>query len=63
MKKYKRRLPRFKIKITAHSSVVVYAPTVTQAKYKVWNQIKDGYTYGYKNRQEFMKGCHATKMS
>lgn len=33
----------------------VRADSARQARQRAWNVIKDGYTYGWKNRAEFMK--------
>jgi len=37
------------------------AENATQAKSKVWQDIKDQYTYGFKNRAEFMRKATATR--
>jgi hypothetical protein len=47
---------RFTIQVTPYHSESVLALNLTQAKYKVWNRIKDGYTYGYRTRASFVKG-------
>jgi len=47
---------RYTIQITSHHSASVLASDLTQAKYKIWNSIKDGYTYGFKTRSAFVKG-------
>lgn len=53
MKKTKQK--KFIIRVSSHTTFRAEAPSSTQAKYKVWNRIKNGYTYGYRNRGEFMK--------
>lgn len=52
-------MKRFVIQVTPNHSEAVTASTLTQAKYKVWNRIKDGYTYGFKTRSAFVKGTKA----
>jgi len=49
-------MKRFVIQVTPNHSEAVTASSSTQAKYKVWNRIKDSYTYGYRNRSQFVKG-------
>jgi len=52
---------RYTVRVSSHSTIVVMASTATQAKSKVWNDIKDQYTYGFKSRAAFMKGTTARR--
>jgi hypothetical protein len=59
--KSKPRLKKFVIRVSIHHKVVVRATNSTSAKYKVWNDIKDGYTYGFKSKHDFMKGTNVVE--
>jgi hypothetical protein len=51
-------MKRYTIQITPHHSETVVASDLTRAKYKIWNSIKEGYTYGFRTRHQFVKGTH-----
>ena len=38
---------KYKVRLSAHASHTVKASTPNQARRKVWNEIEDGYTYGW----------------
>lgn len=57
----KKKKYRYTVRVSRHSTIVVMASNATQAKSKVWTDIKDGYTYGFKSRKAFMKGATATR--
>ena len=52
---------RYIVRVSPRSTIVVMAENATQAKSKVWQDIKDQYTYGFKNRAEFMRKATATR--
>jgi len=52
---------RYIVWVSSRSRIVAMAPNATAAKSKVWSEIKDGYTYGYDNRKQFMKGATAKR--
>ena len=54
-------MKRFTIQITPHHAESVMSSDLTHAKYKIWNRMKDGYTYGYRTRSQFMKGTKEKK--
>ena len=56
MKKY-----RYIVRVSPRSTIVVMASSATDAKSKVWSNIKDAYTYGFASRKAFMKGTTARR--
>lgn len=46
---------QYKVIVSDHHSVVVTARSKHDAKEAAWNDIKDGYMYGWRNREVFMK--------
>jgi len=52
---------RYTVRVGPRSTIVVMATSATHAKSKVWGEIKDAYTYGFKSRAAFMKGATATR--
>jgi len=59
--KSRSRKKKYIIQVGVRTQFVGYANSLTQAKYQIWNTIKDGYTYGFRNRAEFMKGTKEVK--
>lgn len=51
----------YKVQVSEHMKYVVQAESVQEAKEQVWNEIKDGYTYGWDNKTQFMRSVKATK--
>jgi hypothetical protein len=49
-------MEKYVLRLTPHHTESVFASSLTSAKNKVWNGIKDGYTYGYSTKAKFMKG-------
>ena len=47
-------MKRYKVRLSSHSTHTVQAGSPAQAKQKVWNYIKDGYTYGW-TKARFLK--------
>lgn len=54
-------MKRYKIRLTPNHIETVSASNSTQAKYKIWRRIQDGYTYGYRTKKQFMKGTSVVK--
>lgn len=53
---------KYRVQISAHRSDIVTARTAIQAKAKVWNEIKNTYTFGFENWIQFNKGTKAKRI-
>ena len=49
-------MEKYVLRLTSHHTHSVMASSLISAKNKVWNDIKDGYTYGYRTKAQFIKG-------
>ena len=56
-------MKEYRIRVTPHFSIVVWADNVTAAKEAAWMEVKDGFTYGYASKAEFVKKTKAELMS
>ena len=56
-------MKEYRIRVTPHFSIVVWADNVREAKDAAWMEIKNGYTYGYDNKKEFIERTKAELMS
>jgi hypothetical protein len=45
----------YKIKLSPYTNVIILADNATNAKEKAWEDIKDGYKYGYRDKSDFMQ--------
>jgi hypothetical protein len=57
----KQMVTKYILRITPHHTQWVMASSLQSAKNKVWNDIKDGYTYGYRTKAQFIKGVKRDK--
>ena len=48
--------------VSGHAKLKLDASSGKEAKRKAWEQIKDFYTYGWRNKTEFMRGVTARKV-
>lgn len=48
-------MKQYKVIVSSTHSIIVTARTKHDAKEAAWNDIKDGYTYGWRSREVFMK--------
>lgn len=48
---------RYKVRLSPHSSHTVSASSPTQARQKVWDYIKGGYTYGW-TKAKFLRDAN-----
>lgn len=46
---------KYKVYVTDHTFYTVEASSQASAKEKVWDEIKDGFTYWYNSKKDFMK--------
>lgn len=53
---------RYNVKVGKKSSVIVTASSAYDAKMKAWDDIKPGYTYGWKNKTEFMRKAKVERL-
>ena len=53
---------KYKVRLSAHASHIIRASTPSQARRKVWNEIKDGYTYGW-TKAKFIKNAKVELIS
>ncbi len=49
-------LKKYIVWASPHMKIVVFAKDSREAKSKVWDDIKDGYTYGWDNWDDFNAG-------
>jgi hypothetical protein len=54
-------MKRYVIRLTSNHTEAAQASNSTAAKYKIWNRIKDSYTYGYRTKLQFMRGTTVVK--
>lgn len=50
----KRKLKTYKVKVSPHLSYTAKAYSVDGARKRVWRDMQDGYTYGYKSKSDFL---------
>lgn len=55
-------MKEYRIRLTPHMSIVVWANNARQAKEAAWMEVKDGFTYGYKNKTDFMHRAQVEQM-
>ena len=48
-------MKQYKVIISNSHSFVITARSKKDAKEQAWNDIKDGYTYGWENKDNFMQ--------
>jgi hypothetical protein len=53
----------YKVHVSDFTNVIVEAETAKEAKELAWEDISGGYTYGWKNKAEFMRSVKAEKVS
>lgn len=53
----------YKVYLSGRAKIAVEAGSADEAKSKAWNEIKDFYTYGWKNKKEFMEGATAKRVA
>ena len=46
---------RYRVRVGRRSSVIVRSNNPYNARKKAWDDIKNGFTYGWKNKSEFMR--------
>ena len=51
----------YTVYVSGHSKLKLDAKSKRDAKSKAWNEIKDFYTYGWRNKTEFMEGVAAKR--
>jgi len=56
-------MKEYRIRVTPHFSIVVWADNVKTAKEAAWMEIKDGFTYGYGSKAEFVRKTKAELMN
>lgn len=50
------------VRVTRTFSIRLRASTAKAAREKAWKDIKGGYTYGYKNKTDFMRRAKVTRI-
>lgn len=55
-------MKEYRVRVTPHFSLVVWATNARQAKDAAWMEIKDGFTYGYRSKLDFIRGTKAEQM-
>ena len=55
-------MKEYRVRLTPHFSIVVWASNTRQAKEAAWMEVKDGFTYGYKSKADLVKRAQVEQM-
>jgi len=55
-------MKEYRVRLTPHFSIVVWADNAKQARKAAWMEIKDGFTYGYRNETDLVKRAKVEQM-
>ena len=61
MKQKRDVMHSYKVHLSDHTSYLVRATSAYLAKKKVWQNIKDGFTYGWENETHFLAHAKAER--